>query len=358
MPVGDLLWVGFEGKVAPEALLGRIARREVGGVVLFARNLAHPQQIKQLVASLQAASPTGANPEMVLPVAIDQEGGRVQRLPEPATKWPPMAAVGSIEDLGLTREVGQAIGQELAALGINCNFAPCVDVHTLAENPIIGDRAFSSDPVRAALHGVAFLRGLGAAGVAGCAKHYPGHGHTSLDSHEALPIVDRSADVLHKTELVPFESMIAANVPMIMTAHVIYTSIDPERPATLSPIWLRILRDQLGYKGLIVSDDLEMKAISAQPGRSVGQAAVEAIRAGCDVLLVCRNADMQVEVAQALERAYWDDKEVRRRIEESQARVEKLRATLGRGPAEGDATKFPIASHQSLAKRIAEQRKG
>ncbi len=239
---GELLIVGFEGKRAPEALLARIAAGRLGGVVLFARNLGTPEEIAALTAELHAAAPSGGPP---LVVALDQEGGRVQRLKAPVTEWPPMARLGARDDEALSEAVGRAMGAELAAFGFNVDFAPVLDVHTNPSNQVIGDRAFATDARRAARHALAFWRGLESAGVRGCGKHFPGHGDTLLDSHHALPRVEADAARLREVELHPFGEAVRARMPMIMTAHVVYPAIDA-RPATLSRRWLiEILRDEL-----------------------------------------------------------------------------------------------------------------
>src|SRR5215831_2684640 len=212
LSAGELIWGGFDGTDAPRELLERIRDRRIGGVILFGRNIKDPAQVAQLTNRLRGAA--GEGPP--LPVAIDQEGGRVQRLRAPATEWPPMARLGARDEVELTEAVGRALGTELAAVGVNVNFAPCVDVHTNPKNPIIGDRAFGGEPFLVARHGVALARGLGEAGVLACAKHFPGHGDTILDSHLALPRVDAPPDRLRAVEVAPFADLVRAGVPLVM----------------------------------------------------------------------------------------------------------------------------------------------
>jgi beta-N-acetylhexosaminidase len=347
---GDLLWVGFDGVDAPAELLERIRNRRVGGVMLFSRNIRDPGQVAALTSALRAAAPPG----LPLPVAVDQEGGRVQRLRAPATEWPPMARLGALDDEAVTCAVGRAIGTELFAVGIGCNFAPCVDVHSNPKNPVIGDRAFGGEPLLVGRHGVALARGLGEAGVLACAKHWPGHGDTLLDSHLALPRVDLPADRLRAVEVAPFAVMARAGVPLIMTAHVVYGAVDPAQPATLSPAWQRILRDELGFGGVVVSDDFEMKAIADHYG--CAEAVVRAVLAGCDALLLCSKRELQLEALGALERAAAKNADLRRRIEESGARLAHLRAGL-RDPGPIDpaaaAARFPFPDHQRLLATLA-----
>lgn len=346
MSAGDLLWVGFDGTTAPAELLERIRDRRVGGVLLFARNVKDPAQVAQLTNTLREAAPA----DLPLVVAVDQEGGRVQRLRAPATEWPPMMRVGAKDDVEATRAVGRAIGTEVAAVGFNCDFAPCIDVHSNPKNPVIGDRSFGTEPFAVARHGAALAAGLADAGVLACAKHWPGHGDTMLDSHLALPRVDLPADRLRTVEVAPFADLVKAGVPLIMTAHVVYSAVDPAQPATLSPAWIRILRDELGFGGIVVSDDFEMKAIADHYG--TGEAVVRAVLAGCDSLLLCSKQNLQLEALDALERAAQKNSELRRRIDESAARLESLRRALPKFTPidpQAAAARFPFEDHRALA---------
>jgi beta-N-acetylhexosaminidase len=338
---GELLIVGFEGKTAPDDLLARIADGRLAGVVLFARNLGTPDEIAALTRALHAATPAAAPP---LLVSLDQEGGRVQRIKQPLTLWPPMARVAAVGDPAYTEAVGRAMGREVAALGFNVDWAPVLDVHTNPQNPIIGDRAFGSEPRAAAAQALAFWRGLESAGVRGCGKHFPGHGDTATDSHLELPRVDGDEERLRAVELVPFAEAARAGVPMIMTAHVVYRAID-SAPATMSWRWLHeILREQLGFGGVVVSDDLDMKAVAERwPTREVVQ---RSLAAGCDCFLACRDARIQAEAELAL-----DDAELRPRVEESAARVGKVRASLRHFDATNDWRALPLAEHEALAAR-------
>jgi beta-N-acetylhexosaminidase len=222
----------------------------------------------------------------------------VARLGPPALRLPPMRRLAELGDLELIERVGAAVGRELAGLGVTMNFAPVVDVDTNPDNPIIGDRAFSREPEAVIACAAAYLRGLRAGGVAGCLKHYPGHGDTLLDSHLALPTVGHERARLEAVELLPFRRL-AAQADSMMTAHVVYPALDPDRPATLSPVIASdLLRGELGFDGVLFSDDLEMQAIAGHG--SAGAAAVAAVRAGCDLLLVCSRSDLQTEVCTAL----------------------------------------------------------
>jgi beta-N-acetylhexosaminidase len=358
--VGQLLWVGYDGVEPPAELVERVASGGIGAVILFARNLPRAGDavdvaaLVELIDRLHAAAPI----ESPLLVAIDQEGGRVQRVREPGTVWPPMLSferIAAARDVALAEAVGRALGDELAALGIDIDFAPVLDVHTNAANPIIGDRAFAADPARAAARALAFARGLAEAGVLACGKHFPGHGDTSTDSHLELPRVDHPLERLRAVELAPFRRAAEAGIPMIMTAHVVFAALDAARPATLSPAVIRdLLRGELGYRGLVVSDDLDMKAIRDHFGSA--DAAVGAIAAGCDVLLLCRDPDAQREVADGLVRAARGDPALRARVAEAAAAVVRLKRDRPRVPpatVERARALLGCAAHRRLATELA-----
>ncbi|MGN6111309.1 MAG: beta-N-acetylhexosaminidase [Kofleriaceae bacterium] len=357
--VGQLLWVGFEGTTVPGPLRAKLAAGEVGATILFKRNLAIAGEVCDLDAlialnhDLHRAAPDGT-PALI---AVDQEGGLVQRVRAPATVWPPMRSHDGVAtgDEALAEQVGAALGGELRALGFDIDFAPVLDVHTNPANPVIGDRAFGTEPEVVARRALAFARGLDAAGLLACGKHFPGHGDTSTDSHLELPRIDHAWERLDRIELLPFARAAAAGLPMIMTAHVVFAALDPARPATLSEAVITgLLRDRLGYRGVIVSDDLDMRAIADHMG--AGAAAVAAIRAGCDALLLCRDAAHQAAAEEALVREAERDGELRRRIGEAAARVRAMKHAHAenqqRRPAPGREV-VGSAEHRALAARLA-----
>ncbi len=270
----------FPGPTLP----GWMARRVdagLGAVGVFGSNVRSVEDLAGLTGDLHRRSPD-------LLVATDEEGGDVTRLHRAAgSPHPGNAALGAVDDPDLTERVARAIGARLAATGVDLDLAPVVDVHTDPLNPVIGVRSFGADPDLVARHAAAFVRGLQAAGVAACAKHFPGHGDTSVDSHHALPAVHAPLDVLLGRELVPFAAAVGAGVLAVMTAHVLLPALDPVHPATLSPTAVRLLRTRLGFTGLLVTDAVDMAAVrdaGAEPG-----VAVRALTAGCD--LVCLGAD-------------------------------------------------------------------
>jgi beta-N-acetylhexosaminidase len=348
---GQLLSVGFDGLAAPPELLGRIARSEVGGVMLFRPNIESPAQVAALVTSLRQASPSDAQ----LAVSVDQEGGRVQRLRAPLTLWPDMRSVAAAGDVARTRAVGAGLGGELAALGIGWDFAPVLDVHTNPQNPVIGNRAFASEPEVVTEHALAFWRGLHDAGVLGCGKHYPGHGDTQADSHLELPRVDHDEERLRKVELAPFAFAARAGIEALMTAHVLYPAWDAGAPATLSRhIAHDILRGELGYGGMLVSDDLGMAAVAEH--HAIESLVVESLLAGVDHFLVREPLDRQVRAFAALVVAAETRAEVRARVEESRGRVARFKSSL-RVPMPAAASALPALlgtkDNQALAASFA-----
>ena len=316
-----------------------------GGVILFKRNIRSAEQLHRLVADIHA---TGAGVPPL--VALDHEGGRVDRLPHPPfTHFPPMALVGESADTRLAEAVGRAMGRELRAVGIDLDFAPVLDVWSNPRNRVIGDRAFGTTPRAVARLALAFARGLARAGVLACGKHFPGHGATVGDSHFVLPRVRRSRRALAATELVPFARAAAADIPALMTAHVVVPALDPRRPATLSPEICRdLLRRRLRFRGVLFSDDLEMQAMAGR--RRVGRAAVESLQAGCDMLLVCQSLAAAREAIAAVEDALGRGRLEAGAIATSLMRIQGLRRRLTAPPARASLG-WPV--HRQLARRLA-----
>lgn len=365
--VGQLLWVGFAGTTVPPALRARLDAGAAGATILFKRNLviqtvsgSVPQEVTDLDAlvalnrELHRSAPDGT-PALI---AVDQEGGLVQRVRAPATMWPPMMSHDGLppgDDERIAEQVGRAMGDELRALGFDIDFAPVLDVHTNPANPVIGERAFGRDANTAARRALAFARGLDAAGVLACGKHFPGHGDTDTDSHLELPRIDHNWDRLEKIELAPFKLAAQTNLPMIMTAHVVFAALDAKRPATLSEqVVTGLLRGKLGYRGVIVSDDLDMRAIAGQMG--IDNAAVQAIRAGCDVLLLCCNELYQLQAEEALIKTAEQDSDFRRRVGEAASRVRAMKKQHAQAVAKHPVLGREVIGsfeHRRLADRLA-----
>jgi beta-N-acetylhexosaminidase len=338
---GQLLFVGFAGLEIPPELGKQIEAGRVGGVVLFRRNIAEPEQLRTLIRRLHELAPADAP----LTVALDQEGGRVQRLREPWTEWPPMRKLGA-GPAEQTAAFAKALALELLDVGVDLDFAPVVDVDSNPQNPVIGDRSFGADPATVSRHASAFISAMQTAGIATCAKHFPGHGDTDMDSHFALPRLDLDRTRLDRTELPPFRAAIAAEVASIMTAHVLFPKLDPRRPATLSPAVMGMLRDELGYDGLVFSDDVEMKAVADH--FSVEQRSLGVLEAGVDIILACSQADLREEILAKLERA--PDK----LLENSLRRVVAFKQRFGGTPQVVPITELgpPFRSHQALAELL------
>jgi beta-N-acetylhexosaminidase len=326
---GRAVIAGFDGTSLPADVASLLARGALGGIALFGRNLEGAAQAAALIGAARSSAPRERPPI----VAVDQEGGRVARLKEPLAVLPPARSVAAAGDPGLTTELGRLVGLELAALGFTLDFAPVLDVDTNPASPVIGDRAFGCEPDAVIRHGLAFARGLRDGGVLPCAKHFPGHGDAALDSHLALPRVEFSAERLRAVEMAPFSAYAAAGLGPIMTAHVVYPALDPDAPATASrPILTDELRGRLGFEGAVLTDDLEMGAVARIGGPSV--AAVRALRAGADGLLVCRGRGAREAVIEAVAREARDDAAFRERLEEAVSRIDALRIqpTRAHGP--------------------------
>ena len=293
--VAQLLVVGFEGLRVSRGLRTLLADRGFGGVILFARNVKSAKQVADLTGEIRGL------PAVVPPlIAVDQEGGPVMRLRVPPfTAWPAAGDVaryvGRTGDLETVRRLGRAMGREMAAVGIHWDFAPVLDVNSNPRNPVIGVRAYGSRPRQAARIALAMEQGLRSAGILTTGKHFPGHGDTTEDSHFTRPVVKRSARALSALELAPFRAAIRSGIPALMTAHVLYPAWDRSRAASFSPAILQgILRERLGFRGLVVSDDLSMAG--ALQGQSIEEAALRALLAGADLLLVCHDPQAQRRV--------------------------------------------------------------
>jgi beta-N-acetylhexosaminidase len=339
--IGQLLIAGFDGPSLSVEIKSLAREFGLGGVILFARNITEPEQVAEL--SFEAARLV---PDLPVWVSIDQEGGRVARLKAPFTEWPPLATIGRSGDPDLAGRFARALASELKAVGVSLDYAPVLDILTNPNNPVIGDRALSDEPDVVAQLGAAIIHALQDSGIAACGKHFPGHGDTGTDSHLELPLIEHPIERLRAVELVPFRAAIDAGVASIMTAHVFLPALDEQRPATLSKrIVSGILREGLKFEGLILSDDLEMKAIAAQ--YAVPAAAVLAVEAGCDGVLVCSgDHDTQAAVLEALIHAV-EDQEVRlTRIDDAFARHRRAKERF---------LAAPVAARPPLARQLRER---
>ena len=353
--VGQLIMVGFEGTQANEAIETHIRERFVGGVVLFSRNIQSPKQTAELTNQLQRLA-LSTTRQIPLFIGIDQEGGWVIRLKEGATVLPGNMALGATDSTELAERAGEITAVELAAVGVNLNFAPVVDVNNNPNNPVIDRRSFGESPELVSRLGVAYIRGLQHNGMLATAKHFPGHGDTTVDSHFDLPTVNHDLDRIHALELQPFRAAIDADVAAIMTAHIIYPAFDPDRPATLSPtILTNLLREELGFDGLLITDDMEMKAIDDR--YQSGEAAVMAVEAGADIVMVLWSPTKQIEVFEALLSAVKSGRISQARLNQSVERILKSKAAFNRRFIDPDAVRETVGTeaHRQLAQTIAAQ---
>ena len=283
--IGQLLFIGVSGEVLTPEEKTFIIENNIGGVVLFGRNLKSPQQIHALCCEIQSLRHQMPDKAPIF-IGVDMEGGRVRRLKEPFTPWPSLSKLGDLDNPTATYHFAYCMGLELKAAGFNLDFAPSVDVLTNPNNTVIGDRALSIDAKMVDKHASALVRGYIKAGILTCAKHFPGHGNTMLDSHVALPVEQTDLKQLQERELIPFKKVIKSRVDMLMMAHILFPKIDPENPVTFSERFIQqMVREDFRYKGIVISDDLDMGAMTTQ--WTVEEIPVKALKAGIEILLYC-----------------------------------------------------------------------
>ena len=323
-----LVAVGFEGD-APTPELERLVEAGVRSVILFARNAGPRPAVRETIARIKSLSPSVDDPIMI---CVDQEGGRTVRFTEGFDPPPTMREVGA-GGPDAAADVGSRLAADLRPVGIDLDLAPVVDVDSNPANPVIGPRSFGSDPALVGSCGAALIRAMQGGGVAACAKHFPGHGDTDLDSHHDLPVLRHDLDRLRSVELPPFEAAIRAGVASIMTTHVVFEALDPGVPATMSRTVIDgLLRTELGFEGVVISDDLEMEAIVGLEsiGGDLGEAGVRTIEAGVDLLLCCHRPDRQARVIEAIAEAIAEGRLPEERIASAHARLDRLFARFVR----------------------------
>lgn len=323
--VGQLLIGGFEGTEIGDQATRLVQEYQVGGLILYGRNIAGAGQLVTLTNGLKALNGDG----IPLFLSIDQEGGGVDRMPPEVRRTPGAYCVGQTGSVPAAQSYGDVLAAECAAFGLNLDFAPVLDVWSNPGNTVIGQRAFSADARTVAGLGPAAARRMMDQGIIPAVKHFPGHGDTVVDSHVGLPVVDKSLEELEKTELIPFRAAIQSagtdgQVPAVMVAHILLTQLDPERPASLSPaVVTGLLREELGFAGAVLTDDLTMGAVTQSYG--LGEAAVLAVEAGCDILLVCHGPDSVPAVRTALLEAAASGRITAERLDESVYRILHLK---------------------------------
>jgi beta-N-acetylhexosaminidase len=348
--IGQLVFLGFDGHTLPPEIRSLAREFDLGGVALFKRNVEGPEQVAEL--AFEAASLGQAWPAWV---GVDQEGGRVARMRQPFTEWPPMAALGRSGDAALAGRVARAIAREMRAVGVTINFAPVLDVLTNTSNPAIGDRALAADAEVVARLGARMIEEMQAQGIAACGKHFPGHGDAGVDSHHELPVIDLPPDRFEAVEWVPFKAAVACSVAALMVAHVLVPAFDEREPASLSrPVVTGLLREQLRFDNLILTDDLSMKGCSSR--YALPAATVKAVAAGHDAALLCEpRHDEQAAALEALVHALEDGTLPFAQVEASlqrHARLKAVYAAVGGGarrPPETWREVVGCEAHQLLA---------
>lgn len=347
--VARMFMVGFPGPT-PDAEVEALIDDGVFGAILFKRNVGTLEETAALCRRLKERA------DRRFLISVDQEGGRVARLRgAPFTALPSMREIGQRGE-AVAERVGRLLAHELRALGFDFDFAPVLDVDTNPANPVIGDRAFAATADAVARMGLAVARGLEAGGVASCGKHFPGHGDTHQDSHLTLPHLPHALDRLRRVELVPFRAYARAKLASIMTAHVIFDALDPTVPATLSErVLTDLLKGELGFEGVVVSDDLEMKAIA--DNYSVEEAAVRGTRAGVDLFLVCHHAEVQRRAIEAVVHAVESGQIRQARIDDANVRLDRLAARFGHPPEDLLAT-LESPAHRALAEGLSAHASG
>ena len=346
--IGQMFQVGFIGTKITSEISEMIKDYHIGGIIYFKRNIKSLEQIFNLSNELQILS-ASKRPGLPLLISTDQEGGMVSRLVG-GTHFPGNMILGATRNVRLAKKDGQAIARQLKAVGINMDFAPVLDINNNPLNLVIGARSFGGDPLLVANLGVAFIKGMQAEGVITCAKHFPGHGDTAIDSHLDLPVIRHGKEHLEKVELYPFKQAIKVGVDSIMTAHIYFPALEPRKgvPATLSyNVLTGLLRRELGFAGLIISDCMEMKAITNSFGTIEGS--VMSIEAGSDMILVSHSLDKQKAAIKAVVKAVKEGRITEKRINQSVLRILKLkRKRIGlEGP--------PISDYRKINKKIEEE---
>ncbi len=349
--IGQCLGVGFYGSTIPDEYRELVRKYKIGNVIFFRRNVESFEQIRALCADLTRLIQT----ETGLPpfILAGEEGGSVSRLGHIAGFTPCPMAMGATGDAENARIIGRWMGKAMRAVGINMDSGPVLDVFSNPDNAVIGTRSFGPDPETASAFGTAFLRGLQSAGVMGCGKHFPGHGDTSVDSHLAMPLVDKTEAEFRATELPSFAAAIRAGIEAVMTAHVVLPAVDGERqPATVSKkILTGLLREEMGFRGVVISDGMEMKAVMDLYG--IEEATLRAINAGCDMALICHSAEQASSTAEYLMRALEDG---RLKPETLMDRAERLAAWKKKIlPPAGDYADFRCEEKLRDCRRIMEQ---
>ena len=352
---GQLFIIGLSGTELTSQEANFIIKNNIGGVILFSRNCESPKQIHKFCSDIQNLR--HRLPEKApLFIGIDMEGGRVHRLQPPFTTWPSIQQLSSLDSTLLAFNFARAMGTELKAVGINLNFAPCADILTNKENKVIGDRSPGATHEIVSKIASALARGYIKSDIFPCAKHFPGHGHTVADSHEELPVEQIDLETLRNRELQTFKKLFRTKINFVMTGHIHFPKID-DQPVTLSKFFLKkLIREEMRYRNIIISDDLDMKALRHY--HEVKDIPIAALKAGCDILLYCNEPDSPRVGIESLKAAAASDPLLVQQISESYSRVMKLKSSQ---LTQVDPPHFPVASkiighpdHIKLAQAVSD----
>jgi beta-N-acetylhexosaminidase len=323
--VGQLVIVGFDGKTADKDVKNLIEKYHAGGVILFKKNI---KSVSETVALINSIKEINAVNKLPIFVSVDEEGGRISRMPDELKKIPSSQDIGKKNDEAFSYGIGGAIGNMVGQMGFNMDFAPVLDINSNPRNKVIGDRALGIDPDTVKRLGISTMKGLQSQNIIPVVKHFPGHGDTLLDSHVSLPVINYDMERLQSFEFIPFIHAIQNDADAVMVAHILMKKIDAGYPASMSQkIVTNILRENMGFKGVVMTDDLTMGAI--EKNYEIENAAVKSVNAGCDTLLVCHGYDKQVRVIDALKAAAVKGTISKRRLNESVYRIIKLKEKYG-----------------------------
>lgn len=319
--IGQMVMCGIDGYASDDSTTRIIKNYHAGGIIILGENVKSSTQLLNLVNSVKSANSSNKIP---LFLSIDQEGGRVDRMPPEFIKLPDNKKIGKVNSSKFSYKIGQIIAEELNSFGFNMDFAPVLDINSNPKNPVIGNRSFGSNPQVVTRLGIETMKGIKSGGIISCVKHFPGHGDTSTDSHVGLPIVYHDLKRLKSFELIPFDNAVRNNVEVIMAAHILLPKIDAKYPSSMSKtIITDVLRDNLKYNGVVITDDMTMGAVTKN--YDIGNAAVTSFNAGCDIILVCHGYDNEVSVINSLKKAVQNGTIKEERVNESLYRILKLK---------------------------------
>ncbi|QBD85513.1 beta-N-acetylhexosaminidase [Clostridium tetani] len=319
--IGQLFIVGFDGYEANKNIESLIKKNHVGGVILFSHNIENAHQLMKLTNSLKSINLHNKTP---LFISVDEEGGRVSRMPKELEKLPSNKIIGEINNSNLSYNIGKIISKELTCLGFNMNFAPILDINSNPQNPVIGDRSFGNNIDLVTRLGVKTMEGLREGNIIPVVKHFPGHGDTSVDSHVGLPLINHDMKRLKEFELIPFKEAINNNADVVMISHILLPKIDSSYPATMSKTIIKdVLRNDLKFNGVVITDDMTMSAITKN--FDISNAAIKSINAGSDIILICHGYDNEMSTINSIKEAVRNNIITEDKINESVYRILKLK---------------------------------